>query len=105
MIVDDPSDVKSSPRLKGADFPQELIGLLGIRLYAFRVRIEPIAGVQRVFQEFFELVNGANPILYLVRGNGFRFLANFGDKILFPLFRTSFQIKNWYFFLSTYPQF
>ena len=36
------------------------------------------------------MVNGANPILYLVRGDGFRFLADFGDKILFPLFRTSF---------------
>lgn len=90
MIVDNTTNVKCSIRFKVADLPQELIGLLGIRLYAFRVRIEPIAGVQRVFQEFFELVNGANPILYLVGGDGFRFLTDFGDKILFPLIRTSF---------------
>ena len=90
MIVDNPSDVKCRTRLKVADFPQELIGLLGIQLYTFLVRIEPITGAQRVFQVLFELVNGANPILYLVGGDGFRSLTDFRDKILFPLIRTSF---------------
>ena len=86
VIVYDPSDVKCRTRFKSEDFPKELIGLFGIRLYALCVRIEPVAGIQRVFQEFFELVNGANPILHLIRGNGFRSLADFGNKLFFPFF-------------------
>lgn len=52
VIVYDPSDVKCRTRFKSEDFPKELIGLFGIRLYALCVRIEPVAGIQRVFQEF-----------------------------------------------------
>ena len=89
MIVDDTADVEYRAGFKFAYLPQELVGLLGIGLPPLFVQIEPVSGIEWVFQELFELIDRANPVLYAVRGNGFRPASNVGNEILSPLFRSA----------------
>ena len=89
MIVDDTSDIEFSTGFEFEYLSQELVGLLGIGLYTIFVHIEPVGGIERVFQELFELIDRANPVLHAVGGNGFRPAANVGDEILSPLFRSA----------------
>lgn len=64
MIVDDTADVKQRTGFKFTCLPQELVGLLGVGLQPLLVHVEPVSGIERVFQELFELIDRANPVLH-----------------------------------------
>ena len=89
MIVDDTTDVEQRAGFIFIHLPQELVGLFGIGLPSLCVRVEPVGGIERVFQKLFELINRANPVLHAVRSNGSRLALNIGNEIFPPLFRTA----------------
>ena len=68
MIVDDTADVKQRTGFKFTCLPQELVGLLGVGLQPLLVHVEPVSGIERVFQELFELIDRANPVLHAFGG-------------------------------------
>lgn len=90
MIVDDTADVKQRTGFKFTCLPQELVGLLGVGLQPLLVHVEPVSGIERVFQELFELIDRANPVLHAFGGKGFRPASNVCDEIFSPSFRTAF---------------
>ena len=86
MIVDDTADVEFRAGFEFAYLPQELIGLFGTALQSLFVHVEPVNGIERVFQEICELINRADPLLYAVGGDGFRPAPDVVDESFSPLF-------------------
>ena len=86
MIVDDTADVKQRTGFKFTCLPQELVGLFGVGLHSLFVHVEPVGGIERVFQELFESIDRADPLLCAVGGNDFRPAPDVVDESLSPLF-------------------
>ena len=63
--------------------------MFGVGLHSLFVHVEPVGGIERVFQKFFKLIDRANPFLYAFGGNGFRPASNVCDKLFSPLCRTA----------------
>ena len=79
MIVDDTADVKQRTGFKFTCLPQELVGLLGVGLQPLLVHVEPVSGIERVFQELFELIDSAGAVRHAFGGKGFRPASNVCD--------------------------
>ena len=94
VIVNHATDVERCAWLHFTYSTHELVGLFGTPCVALFIHVELKGGFKRVLQRLLKLINGANPILYVLSVQFAGLCLDVGHKLFLPLLGSTFVEKS-----------